>query len=144
MVLALDRDEMRPLRPHLTAATPKRLLEQHQQSGEEAIREQRPAKNLTAVTGDLWAISASGRRERLATLIKQLRVSETREMLVDLLVAAIDAVEVGRTDDLREELVSWMATGEVLVETRGERAAIIKARDEVMREIARSGTVHSN
>ena len=98
--------------------------------------------NTLSIRGEDWAVSLSRQREEFASLIDQLTSDEVAEMLLDFLVASCAAIQNWRIDHLQEELNSWLATAEVLIETRDDKDDIIKARQEALGEITDSRSVH--
>lgn len=89
-------------------------------------------------SGQLRVLVATNRDE-VAALAARLRPHELRWLTEDILNAAIVACNTKRTEDLREVLVSWLATAEVLISTRRRLRHILRSRQEMRDRIGRSG-----
>ena len=116
-----------------------------QQLGRGRRRTGQPEGNYyttVSIADEDWVVTLSRQREEFELLIGQLTETEVREMLLDLLVASCAAISEWRVDHLMNELNSWLATAEVIVETRDDKDEIIRARQEALSEITDSRSVH--
>lgn len=70
------------------------------------------------------------RRESIANLVARMKVSELRELAIDVLDNALAAYQDFDYERLRVNIVSWLETAEVTVGTRRRRRSILAAREE--------------
>jgi hypothetical protein len=77
--------------------------------------------------------------DEVAALVGKLRPHELRWLAEDIMNAAIQACNEDSTQELRELLVSWLETADVLISTRRRLQHILRARQEMRDRFGRSG-----
>jgi hypothetical protein len=77
--------------------------------------------------------------DEVAALVGKLRPHELRWLAEDIMNAAIQACNEDSTQELRELLVSWLETADVLISTRRRLRHILRARQEMRDRFGRSG-----
>jgi len=70
------------------------------------------------------------RRGQIASVIKPLRLVELRELAIDVLDAASEAVEAGDLEALRASVLGWLETADITKRTRDRVDDVLVARDE--------------
>ena len=70
-------------------------------------------------------------RDEVGALVAKLRPQELRSLAEDIMNAAILACNANHTDDLRELVVSWLETADVLISTRRRLRHVLRARQDM-------------
>jgi hypothetical protein len=93
-------------------------------------------KHTPSSVGMLWVdgnySEDESQREAIARLVSKMRLAELREMAIDIMDTALLVVRRPNMDldPLRDGLIDWMATADVLIASRPDRRAILAAREE--------------
>ena len=81
-------------------------------------------------SGRMHVLIASNRDE-VGALVAKLRPQELRSLAEDIMNAAILACNANHTDELRELVVSWLETADVLITTRRRLRHVLRARQDM-------------
>lgn len=93
---------------------------------------QRAGTTRDGETGSgLVRVLVASNRDEVAALIAKLRPHELRWLAEDVMNAAIQACNEDRARELRDLIVSWLETAEVMISTRRRLRHILRARQEM-------------